>query len=355
LAWAEALHRIQYHCKEIEMTVAQHETVAPPEHLLKIQSAPKALYVLRTALELGLFELLAKGAKTARAVADELNLNARASEALLNVLLALGFVSREETQYRLSPESAAYLVQSSDLFMGMYLQITKKMEDSWAQLTDVVRSGQPLAQVNTQAGAEEFFPALAESIFPMSFATAKMVAKDLSAVNQGQIHILDVAAGSGVWTIPLAQANKSAKVDALDFPAVLKVTEKITAKCKVADQYSYLCGDWRTVAWKDDWYDIIVLGHILHSEGLNESRKLLARCHQSLKSGGKIVVAEFLCNDLRDGPPAAVLFELNMFLHTTDGCVFTLSQLTELMQECGFKSIAHSAIIDEKPILIGTK
>jgi ubiquinone/menaquinone biosynthesis C-methylase UbiE len=188
------------------------------------------------------------------------------------------------------------------------------MEQTWAQLTEVVRTGQPVARVNEQAGAEEFFPALAESIFPMSYAVAGMVAKDLAAVNQGEVHILDVAAGSGVWTIPLAQANKSAKVDALDFPAVLKVTEKITAKQKVGDQYSYLSGDWRAVAWQEGWYDIIVLGHILHSEGLQESKKLLARCYQSLKSGGKIVVAEFLCNDLRDGPPAAAMFELNMLL-----------------------------------------
>jgi ubiquinone/menaquinone biosynthesis C-methylase UbiE len=337
------------------MTVLEHETVAPPDHLLKIQSAPKAFYALNAAMELGIFELLAKGPKTAVAVADELKLNAHAAEALLNVLLALRFLLRSDGQYKLTPESRAYLVQNSDLYMGLYLQITKKMEQSWAQLTEVVRTGQPVARVNEQAGAEEFFPALAESIFPMSYAVAGMVAKDLAAVNQGEVHILDVAAGSGVWTIPLARANKSAKVDALDFPAVLKVTEKITAKQKVGDQYSYLSGDWRAVAWKEGWYDIIVLGHILHSEGLEQSKKLLARCYQSLKSGGKIVVAEFLCNDLRDGPPAAAMFELNMLLHTTDGCTFTVSQLTELIQECGFKSVAHSAIIDEKPILIGTK
>ena len=337
------------------MTVLQHETVAPPDHLIKIQSAPKAFYALRAAMELGIFELLANGPKTAMAVADELKLNAHATEALLNVLLALRFLLRSESQYKLTAESGAYLVQGSDLYMGMYLQITKKMEQSWEQLADVVRSGNPIARVNEQAGAEEFFPALAESIFPMSYAVAGLVAKDLASVNQGEVHILDVAAGSGVWTIPLAQANKAAKVDALDFPAVLKVTEKITTNRKVAHQYKYLSGNWRDVAWKDGWYDIIVLGHILHSEGLQQSKKLLARCYQSLKSGGKIVVAEFLCNDLRDGPAAAVMFELNMLLHTSDGCVFTVSQLTELLQECGFKTIAHSAIIDEKPILIGTK
>jgi ubiquinone/menaquinone biosynthesis C-methylase UbiE len=337
------------------MSVLQHENVAPPDHLMKLQAAPRAFYALQTALELGIFDALNKGARTPMALAAELKLNERATEALLNVLLSLGLLGKIDSQYKLTAESRVYLVSTSDMFMGQYLNIAKKLEESWKSLSTVIRTGEPLAKVNEKEGAEEFFPALAESIFPMSYAAACMVARDLAETNKGETHILDVAAGSAVWTIPLAEANKSAKVDALDFPAVLKVTEKITAKKKVRDQYTMLAGDWRQVEWKDNHYDIIVLGHILHSEGLAESRKLLKRCHQSLKQGGKLVVAEFLCNDLRDGPPAAIMFELNMLMHTADGCVFTVAQLTEVMRESGFKTVCHSAIIDEKPILIGTK
>jgi ubiquinone/menaquinone biosynthesis C-methylase UbiE len=182
------------------------------------------------------------------------------------------------------------------------------------------------------------------------------VADELSGVNKGAVQIMDLAAGSGVWSIPFAENNPSAHIDAVDFQAILAVTEKITKKRELFSQYSFLPGDWRDIEWKSSFYDIITLGHILHSEGEFESKKLLAKCFEALKVGGKIVVAEFLCNELRDGPVPALLFELNMLLHTRDGCVFSVDHLSELVYDVGFKRpVTYSAVIDGKPILIGTK
>ncbi|HEY9678288.1 MAG TPA: class I SAM-dependent methyltransferase [Drouetiella sp.] len=337
------------------MAVVQRKVPAPPDQIMMVQSAPRAYQILKAAMELNVFEAMEHAAKTAEDIAKELNIDARGTECLLNALVGLNFIQRKENKYDLLEISRVYLLQSSDLFMGLYLKHAEQLDKGWSQLGSAVRSGKPIKEVNTQQTAEEFFPALAEGIFPMSYATAQVVARDLADVNHGSARILDVAAGSGVWSIPFAEANQSATVDALDFPSVLEVTKKITAKRGLKNQYNFLSGDWRSIEWKDEMYDIIVLGHILHSEGKAESIKLLKQCFKSLKPDGVVVVAEFLCNEKRTGPSAALIFELNMFLHTTDGCVFSVDELKKLMHDCGFKHVDYSADINEQPVLVGSK
>jgi 2-polyprenyl-3-methyl-5-hydroxy-6-metoxy-1,4-benzoquinol methylase len=337
------------------MTVLEHKAPAPPDQIMMVQSAPRAYQILKAAMELGVFETMEKSPKSAKAIAQELKLNERGTECLLNALVGLNFITCKDKQFDLIEVSRHYLLQSSDLYMGLYLKHAEQLDKGWSELGSAVRSGKPIKEVNTQKTAEEFFPALAEGIFPMSYATAQMVARDLSDVNHGKARSLEVAAGSGVWSIPFAEANKNATVDALDFPAVLEVTKKITAKRGLADQYNFLSGDWRNIEWKPNEYNIIVLGHILHSEGKEESVKLLKQCSESLQSDGVVVVAEFLCNEKRTGPVASLIFELNMFLHTTDGCVFAVDELKNMLHDAGFKHVDYSANIADQPVLIGSK
>ncbi len=338
------------------MTVLEQKAPAPPDQIMMVQSAPRAYNILKAAMELNIFESMEKAAKSAAEVADELKLNERGTECLLNALVGLNFLAQaKDNKFELIEVSRTYLLQSSDLYMGLYLKHAEQLDKGWTQLGSAIRSGKPVKEVNTQQTAEEFFPALAEGIFPMSYATAQIVARDLSDVNHGKARILDVAAGSAVWSIPFAEANPEATVDALDFPAVLEVAKKITAKRGLANRFNFVSGDWRKLDWKPEQYDIIILGHILHSEGKDASMQLLKRCAESLRPDGVVVVAEFLCNGKRTGPPAALIFELNMFLHTTEGCVFSIDELKKMMQDAGFKHVDSSADIGDQPVLVGSK
>lgn len=210
-------------------------------------------------------------------------------------------------------------------------------------------------EVNKDLQAEEIFPKLAEAIFPNSYATARQVATLLKTDKiKTEWLVLDLAAGSAVWSIPFAEASPKVKVDALDFDAVLKVTKHFTNKFAVQDRYAFITGNWRDVQLKENTYDIVILGHILHSEGRDVSKALLKRCFDVMKPGGRLVVAEMISNDDRSGPVFPIMFALNMFLATTEGCVFTESELKDLVEEAGFKkpyrlAPDHVVVIAEKP------
>ena len=102
---------------------------------------------------------------------------------------------------------------------------------------------------------------------------------------------------------------------------------------------------------------MIILGHILHSEGEKLSCDLIEHCFAAAKPGGKIVIAEMIADDQRNGPPFAMLFGVNMLINTEGGCVFTDSQLKEMLTEVGFVK-PYRMIIDEmpySPIIIANK
>src|SRR4029077_15268573 len=99
------------------------------------------------------------------------------------------------------------------------------------------------------------------------------------------LRILDVAAGSGIWGIVLAQRSPKVEVTAVDWPGMIPTTKRITQKFGVAPQFRVIEGDIGEVDFGNG-YDVATLGHILHSEGAERSRRLLQKVERSLKPGG---------------------------------------------------------------------
>lgn len=312
----------------------------PPTKITELLEAKWANQVLKTALELNVFSELKNGALSWQDLSCRLALDQRGAKLLLDCLVALEFLAKKDEKYSLTKISELYLVSDSQLFLGKYILAKDDVELNWQQLTKAMRTGEPVCQVNQDSKAEEFFPQLASSIFPLNFTTAQMVADALGANKMpSPVRILDLAAGSAVWSIPFAQANPHVTVDALDFPAVLNVTASFAGKYGVADRYTYLSGNWRNVPLENSVYDLVILGHILHSEGKEMSRQLLAACAGALKSGGRLIIAEFIASEQKTGPSFPCLFALNMFLATTAGCVFSLAELEEMLSQSGFEQV----------------
>lgn len=341
------------------MTVTKRKPAAPPLAITGMLHAAWAIGALRTGVELDVFGPLAGGAKTAEQVADEIGANSRGVELLLDALVGLELLARAEGRYRLTDVADLYLVPSSSLFLGPYLKLTEGLHERWQGLTEVTRTGKPATEVNVDQTAEEFFPSLAATLFATNYATAHMVA-DALALDKlpAEARVLDVAAGSGVWSLALAEAHRTLKIEMLDFPSVLEVGRQYAEKCGVADRCRYLAGNWRDVPLEPEIYDIVVLGHILHSEGLAASTELLAKCYKSMKSGGLLVIAEFMPNDDRTAPALPLLFALNMFMMTTAGCVFTPGELESMMQAAGFAEMYRLELPyygKESPVLVATR
>jgi 2-polyprenyl-3-methyl-5-hydroxy-6-metoxy-1,4-benzoquinol methylase len=342
----------------VYMTKVKEKINTIPIKISQLLNGTWAIQALRSSLELKIFDQLEQAEQAASAIASALKADKRATEILLDALVAIGLLQKNSNKYSLTEESRTYLLSTSPLYIGSYVILNQDRESAWRQLSDVVRTGTPLDHVNEDKRAQEFFPALAEMIFPINFATAQRVAEELQIAQlPDTAKILDVAAGAATWSIPMALANSSVHVDALDFSTTLEVTKKFATKYGVADRYSYITGNWRDVKWNNAAYDVVILGHILHSEGEKLSYELIKRSFTALKPGGKLVIAEMIANSDRGGPPFAMLFGINMLINTVEGCVFTDSELNEMLSAAGFTKTYRMPVEEMpcSPIMIAQK
>jgi ubiquinone/menaquinone biosynthesis C-methylase UbiE len=326
-----------------------------PARILQLGFAYAPPLILETALKLGVFDILDDGPKTLAEVTAATGASTRGVRTLLNALVGMEFLTRRGEEYALTPESATFLVSSKPSFQGGLLRHTGTHVRQWLQLTEAVRDGRPSAAVNREQGGAEFFSGFVEDLFALNYPAAQALARALDAEPGGLTGpVLDLAAGSGVWGIALAQQSPQARVTAVDWPTVTPVTRRVAGRFGVGDRVECVNGDLMEVDFGTG-FQVAVLGHILHSEGEERSRSLLRKVYQALAPGGTVVIAEMLPNDDRTGPPHALIFAVNMLVHTEHGDTFTLAEIGGWLEEAGFTKVHTLETPSPSPLVLAVK
>jgi 2-polyprenyl-3-methyl-5-hydroxy-6-metoxy-1,4-benzoquinol methylase len=311
---------------------------------------------LVAAVELDIFNHIAQGKRTAADIAKAAGASPRGIAYLLDALTAIGYLRKTGGRYGLQPVSAAFLVRGKKAYTGAMAQALSLTWDAWKNLTEAVRSGHPAEAVNVADKGKEFFPKLVASIFPGNYAASTAVVSRFSEKERRKLHrILDVAAGSGAWSLAFAQADPQARVTTVDFPEMTPITRGFAEKFGVAGRYEYLEGDLRHVDFGHDAYDLVILGHIVHSEGETHGKELLRKSYAALRPGGKLLIAEYVPNDARTGPAMPLLFGLNMLLQTEEGNVFTLREYRTWLRAAGFRKTVTVPVPPPSTVILATK
>ena len=303
------------------------------------------------------FDALENGAKTAEEVAKETAASPRALRILMNALVGLDLLKKDRRgRYSLTPESAAFLIsERPGTHAGFFGTIAPQLISRWLRLTDIVREGRPAVAVNQETEGTEFFSQLVENIIPMSYPAAQKLGDHLKiAKTKNEIRVLDLAAGSGIWGIALAQKSPRVRVSAVDWAGMIPTTKQITEKYGVRERFNFVEGDLSQANFGTG-YDVAILGHILHSEGEKRSRELLKKTFRALKSGGVIAIAEWLVNDQRTEPLHALMFAVQMLVNTEKGDTFSFNEIKSWLEDSGFKKVRRIEAPGPSPLVLATK
>lgn len=326
-----------------------------PQRIMEMTWGFTAVHILNAALKIKLFDHLDTGPKLLEDLAAAAKASPRGVRAVANALVGLQMLAKDGEKYKLTPESAAFLVSTRPGYHGTLIShFASEIGETWAKLPETIVTGKPARSVNAEQGGAEFFREFVESLFIMNYAAAKALGADLAKTNKRPAKILDLAAGSGVWAIGVAEAIPGSSITAVDWPEVTPVTRRVAQRHGLGDRLKTIDGDLSTADFGTG-HDIAVLGHILHSEGEAKSRKLLKKCFDALAPGGTIAIAEFVPNDDRTGPPMPLIFAVNMLVHTDVGDTFTFAQMTQWLTEAGFKQPRKLEIPGPSPLLLATK
>ena len=326
-----------------------------PERLMQIAWGYAPPLILEAALNWRVFDLLDQGPQTLGLLAAQSGASERGLTAILNALVGLEFLARKGNRYALTPESAAFLVSTKPTFRGGFFRhMTRQVLPNWLQLSEAVRTGRPVVAANDQEEGQQFFAEFVEGLFPMSYKAAQVLGEHLGIDKAASpVSVLDIGAGSGVWGIALAQQSPHVKIRAVDWPAVLEVTRSMAQRHGVGNRLRTVAGDLLEADFGVG-HHVATIGHILHSEGRERSRKLLRKTFAALAPGGTIVISEFLPNDERTGPPTPLIFAVNMLLHSAAGDTFTFAEIAGWLREAGFANARLLEAPAPSPLVLAT-
>ena len=311
--------------------------------------------MVEAAIHNGVFNALDGGPKTVEETAAATGASVRGLRALMNGLVATGFLVRRGEKFAMVPDVAAYLVSGKPSYMGGLLtHLSRDLVSRWVQLSEVVRTGKPANTMNQQESGSEFFARFVEDIFNMSYPVARAAAEVIFNKMKKPATVLDIAAGSGVWGIAMAQKSPHVSVTAVDWPDVVAVTKNVVGKHNLSDRFTFVEGDMHA-ADLGQGHRLATLGHILHSEGESASRQLLRRVFDALAPGGTILIAEFLPNDDRRGPATPLIFAVNMLVNTDLGDTFTFKEIKSWLAETGFRKIRQLNTPGPSPLILADK
>jgi precorrin-6B methylase 2 len=327
-----------------------------PDRILQMAWGFAPLLILEAACSNGIFDTLRDGPRGLDGLVAATGASERGVRAIANALVGLGFLTNTDGLYRLTPESETYLTSGNQASFAPFLKhFTRQLLPGWLELSEVVRTGNPAAAVNREGPGSAFSSEFVDSIFPLSYPAARRLGEHLgipSAV--ARVSVLDLGAGSGVWGIALAQQSRHVHVRAVDWPRVLEVTARVAARCGVGDRLEGVGGDLLQADLGTD-HNVATIGHILHSEGEERSRALLRRVFAALHPGGTIAVQEFLLDESRQGPPAALIFGVNMVVNTDAGNTFTFGDIAAWLSAAGFINARQLEVPGPAPLILANK
>jgi len=328
-----------------------------PERLQQFGFAYAPPLIISAAVNNKVFDTLQGGPKTVEQLEKETGGSVRGLRAIMDALVGLELLKKDrQSRYSLTAESEAFLVsEKPGTLAGFFGSILPVMISRWLRLTDTVRDGGPPVAVNQETEGTEFFSQLVETIIPMSYPAAQKLADHLKiAKAKEHVRVIDVAAGSGIWGIAVAQRSPHVRVTAVDWAGMIPTTKRITEKFGARDRFEFIEGDLSEANFGSG-YDLATLGHILHSEGEQRGRQLLKKISRALKSGGTIAIAEWLVNDDRTKPLPSLMFSVQMLVNTEKGDTFSFNEIKKWLEDAGFKKVRKLEAPGPSPLILATK
>jgi C-methyltransferase len=222
--------------------------------------------IVQAGVQLGIFDQIADGNQDAKSIAAGLDANERGTRILLDALVALGLLERNNG-YQLAPLADAFLVSSRPHYIG---GMTNILASAWAwaaypRLAEAVRRGGTILEQPTETPGNQFWETFAPSSLGIAVPGAQVLAELVHewAKPRESLDILDVACGSGLYSLTLTARHPTAHATLLDAANVLELVKENVQRLGLEDRTGFIGGDVFEVPLGGP-YDLIIASHIFH-------------------------------------------------------------------------------------------
>jgi len=322
-----------------------------PEDLLQTIRGFQESRVMLTGIELNIFAAIGDGAKASQ-VAGKIGTDARATEMLLNALVAMGILVKSDGVFHVTRVTARYLGGKSPDDARAAMMHTVHLWERWSTLTECVRAGTSVKRPEAAEARDDWTEAFIAAMHHYAQARAPHVVQAVGV--QGARKMLDVGGGSGAYSIAFAQANEKLQVELLDLPEVLPIAQRHIEDAGLGARIKTRAGDLRTDPLGQG-FDVILVSAICHMLGPEGNRDLLRRCHAALAPKGRVIISDFILEADKTAPKHAALFALNMLVGTRDGSSYSEIEYVGWLREAGFRKVGRVRLPGPAHLIVGAR
>ena len=331
-----------------------------PDRILQTGLAFWPAKTLLSAIEMGVFTELSRGAEQFEALIGRLGLHPRAARDFLDTLVALGFLTRNGDRYANTPETDLFLDRHKPSYVGGVLEMANhRLYPFWGHLTEGLRTGQPQNEVKSGG------PGLFETLYADPARLQQFLAAMTGLSHGANMTIarafpwtdyrtyVDVGTAQGDLAAQVALANEHLRGYGFDLAEVAPIFEEYVATLGVADRVTFVPGSF----FEDDLpkADVVLMGHILHDWDLATKKMLIKKAFEAVPTGGALIVYEAIIDDDRSKNAFGLMMSLNMLIETPGGFDYTGADCSAWMREAGFSSTRVEPLVGPDSMVIGIK
>ena len=291
--------------------------------------------IILTAAELDLFTRLDRERSTAQDLAQELECDQRCLTRLLDCIVALQLLSKEDGIYQNTERGAVLSSEHPKTELPMVLHLNGLWEN-WGGLTETVKTGSnPKRKPVTDRGADSLKAFIgAMHVVGRSLSIELADFYDLSPFTR----LLDIGGATGTYTMAFLQKNAEMTAVLFDLPDVVPWAKERLETEGFLGRVELVAGDF----YQDELpkgCDLALLSAIIHQNSPQQNLDLYRKTHQALVEGGTLLIRDHVMDQDRTFPPQGTLFAINMLVNTEGGDTYTFDEIRDTLEAAGFGEV----------------
>jgi predicted O-methyltransferase YrrM len=328
-----------------------------PDDVFDFLSAHVASAALGTAIELGLFWLLAEQPLDAPGVAQALNIPIKRCQYWLQLLHSMGLIKQGLAGY--APSAVARTAILDTYSQESWAFLAQDKREQFPCISDLALHIQEPGSIRTAQGlttlnyvekmandaerARRFTRMLYELHQPMANRLTELL--DMTSVHR----LMDLGGGSGVVSLALLRRHPHLTSTVVDIESVCIAGREIAMEHSLADRITYHAADFVHDELPAG-YDMVLQCDVgVYGEAL--FRKLWA----ALNQGGRLVIVDHFAPAENVASPARLYWTFQDSLVDPDLDVMTVAKLQMQLTQAGFYLLSESTMLPDGRLVIQAK
>ena len=322
---------------------ARHRPAAalPAEALLQMIVGKWISQAIGTAVELGIPDRLAKGARQCHDIAREAGVSEDGVYRLLRTLSSLGlFAENGDGRFKLTRMGQLLRRDHPNSLAGFArFQAHDITWRPWGRLGHSVKTGMPAFDEVFGAPIFDYLSRHPEDAAVFNDAMTSISATQSRAAAAaydfaGIGTLMDVAGGHGFLLATVLRGHKTMRGVLFDLPHVVAGAATTFTRAGVADRVRIESGDF----FKElpQGADAIMMKYIIHDWDDDSAARILRTCHRALGPRGKLLIVDTVVPP-GNQPHYSKLLDLNMLVLTPRGRERTRKEFAALLSGAGFR------------------